>query len=394
MGLRLFVLFVLCTSLHGQTWQQLSDFPGAPRDDGTAVTIGATSYFGLGLNNGFALMDDWWAYHHPTDTWTALESFPGPPMQYTASVGWGSDIYLIGGLRADGPSAAYFVFDSSSKTWEAARSLPMGPRSAGLALRYGDQIIFGMGHDGQTCHNDLWIFNPQNDQWRFMTTFPGQPRQQMKAFVTNHLLLIGSGRCGGACFFDWYQYDLTTGRWSLYDAPTTPDFCSYQFQLEQPEVYMVGGGMIFLDSFDIQGFSNQWFWYHKAERQWSQLPDLPGVVRRSGGSMYWNNQWLLISGLNGNGLRDAEVWRIDLPFHSSETKPLVYMSMDELVVRNPNAAPFSVLISDIMGREVFVWHQPEATSETRATIGKLSKGVYVIRVTVNGKTHVYKEVIP
>ena len=60
------LLCLIPLSVFGQTWEQITDFSGAERDDGVCFTLGDKAYCGTGMDLGFAVTNDFYAFDFST----------------------------------------------------------------------------------------------------------------------------------------------------------------------------------------------------------------------------------------------------------------------------------------------------------------------------------------
>src|SRR5436189_985307 len=75
-------LSLVTLSAFAQTWTQLPDFPGTARDDAASFSIGGKVYVGTGMDVGFSLTNDWYAFDTWTETWDVTSPLPGTSRQY------------------------------------------------------------------------------------------------------------------------------------------------------------------------------------------------------------------------------------------------------------------------------------------------------------------------
>ena len=88
-------LLLAATAVHGQwQWEQLPDFPGTPRDDAAAFSIGCHTYVGTGMQVGWSLTNDWWRYDNWNQLWEAAPALPATPRQYCTAQAIGLSVTL------------------------------------------------------------------------------------------------------------------------------------------------------------------------------------------------------------------------------------------------------------------------------------------------------------
>jgi N-acetylneuraminic acid mutarotase len=121
--------------------------PGAPAPDpfvyAASATIGDKLYVVGGTTNVFKLgtMDELRVYDAVGDTWTQLTPFPGGPIDGHAMVALHDHLFVIGGY-ADSANALADVWDYevATDTWTAAAALP-NPVADACAVAVGDTIV-------------------------------------------------------------------------------------------------------------------------------------------------------------------------------------------------------------------------------------------------------------
>ena len=112
-----------CYDPATDSWSQKSDFPGGPRQAMVFMTIGNTEYMGMGITSdghgSYFVESNWYKYDGITDSWTALNAFPGDAVQTAFTFTLNGEGYLIDGV--DQNSVNYRASTSpSNKVWKYA----------------------------------------------------------------------------------------------------------------------------------------------------------------------------------------------------------------------------------------------------------------------------------
>src|SRR5690606_26456592 len=96
--------------------------------------IGNTIYVGTGMDVGFQLTNDWYAYDTATDSWESMASLPASARQYCAAFSIDGKGYLVGGIDANGPLSDLWMYDPLTNDWNSMTSLPDQGRYASTAF--------------------------------------------------------------------------------------------------------------------------------------------------------------------------------------------------------------------------------------------------------------------
>ena len=108
----LFLIGILGASVaSAQTWEQLPDFPGTPRDDAASFMIGDHIYVGTGMEVGFGLTNDWFRFDMISETWDPIASMPASPRQYCTAFTVDDTGYVFGGIDSTGALNELWAYD-------------------------------------------------------------------------------------------------------------------------------------------------------------------------------------------------------------------------------------------------------------------------------------------
>src|SRR4030095_12716143 len=128
--------------------------PGAPAPDpfvyAASTTIGDKLYVVGGTTNVFKLgtMDELRVYDAVGDTWTQLTPFPGGPIDGHAMVALHDNLFVIGGYDGSGSALAdMWRYEVATDTWTAADALP-NPVADACAVAVGDTLVVVGGTRG------------------------------------------------------------------------------------------------------------------------------------------------------------------------------------------------------------------------------------------------------
>lgn len=229
-------LLIASLSVAAQTWVQLTDYPGTPRDDAASFTINDKVYVGTGLDEDFQLMNDWYAYQLGIDEWDTIAALPASPRQYCASFTVNDQGYLFGGLDVNGPLNELWRYDPLSDTWDQRASLPAPGRYAAAAMMNEVHAFISTGMlAGGIPTNETWRYDPSADAWIMVAPAPGPARHRAAAMG---LVLIGGADTAFNALADVHYYEPATDTWSA--GPTMP---GARFSADAADGVLIGGAM-------------------------------------------------------------------------------------------------------------------------------------------------------
>lgn len=229
MRVELFWFLLTANALCAQTWTQLPDFPGDPRDDAASFTIGSRIYVGAGMNAGFQLTNDWWCFDMTSETWSSISPLPATPRQYCTGFSIADTGYVFGGVDANGALDQLWAYHPESDTWEQKTPMPAEARFACVAVSgfYWNAIVAtGMLASGAPT-NEAWKYDAPSNTWEAMAPVPGPSRHRAICFLDGSGMVIAGGADSTFAPLDdvWsYPIWFETGQWYPQTALPFPRF--------------------------------------------------------------------------------------------------------------------------------------------------------------------------
>lgn len=229
-------------------WDEISPFPGAPREDATAFVIGDRAFVGLGRNNTIQF-NDFWEYDFRQDVWTEKDTFPvyrRSAMSFVINeeayvgTGWSCEPYP-NPVRCYYSRRLYkFLEQDSSKgvdslgkpkgNWVIRALLPEVDRdgtsparrsASGFAI--GDKGYMTLGLGPNNFRSDIWEYDPtggviENGEllgsWTRMAELPASGREQGIAFSIGKYGYAGlGGQYGTPSDIDFWRFDPLANDW-------------------------------------------------------------------------------------------------------------------------------------------------------------------------------------
>lgn len=354
-------------------WQQLPDFPGTARDDAASFTIDGIIYVGTGMEVGWGLTNDWYAFDTGSGTWSAIAPLPASPRQYCAGFTLLGKGYLFGGVDASGALNELWCYDPSLDEWQEKASLPGEGRYACVATGAGGsgQIVTGMLASGVPT-NEHWSYTGSVDNWFWSPPIPGPARHRAAYFSNTALVVAGGADANGTALADVWQYDIIfpTGDWLA--GPPLPE----------PRIGargVSGWNMVIGGASDGTSFhADAWVLNNGS---WTSLPAFAGGPRRgaaSGGTaggayagtgsdeLQRHRDWWYLHPQTGMEELDAQPLRI-VPNPAVDELRITFTASDQ--------QPYHVL--DALGRTVLTG---AVTSGDAIDVSTLMAGRYTIHV--------------
>lgn len=226
-----FFLVFYFTCIHCQTWTQLLDFPGGPRDDGTSFTINNKAYCFTGLEPGYQCMPNGYVFDAGSETWSPMASLPaGNERQYATAFSYNGIGYLLGGLKCD-----------------------------------------------NSCLNDFWQYSVSTNSWTALPNFPGSGRQGMVNFVIkNKVYIIGGRPASNIALNEVWEYNFTTSIWTQKNnIPLTGMWRGAAFAIDTVGYICYG-----MNSSLIEAYNHNMYRYDYINDTWFVVPNINLPLRR------------------------------------------------------------------------------------------------------------------
>ncbi len=385
---KIFLPVFIFTFLHSveicaQNWVQTDPFPGTPRDDGSAFTIGNTAYFGSGLEVGWQPTRDFYAYSF-AEGWSPIASLPeGNARQYACGCADGAHGYIFGGA---GANSSYFNdlwrYAPDTDTWTAMSPLPAAGRS-GMACFEMDGKLYVVGGrtDEDTYTAEGWMYTIESDSWEQIADYPGGPVWRLQAGVQgtagNRAVFVSTGlKPDGSYHGAVFAYLEATEGWSgpLGNLPGGGRMYAAMGTYQNTAVLF--GGQDEDDNF----MNDLWSWQWNG-LLWEELNGLPSTARRGGMLVNLNGDLIYTTGLNPDFERIQETWTTNFQVSVENANS----GAEVALYPNPGNDSFRIL-GDLTGvvhvrmysLEGKMVHSARVAENEAIAVGHLPKGMYII----------------
>jgi N-acetylneuraminic acid mutarotase len=152
----------------------------------------------------------------PSVHWAAAPAIPGGPIQETAAVAVGTDVWVLGGLTTfTDHTAAVWVYDTIGKTWSAGPDLPQPMHHANAAVVDGSIYVVGFLGQSFNASGAVLRHTPGVDVgWVALTGMPaGTQRGASVTGVIDGKIYVAGGLRGFGAVADVSAYDPGTDTW-------------------------------------------------------------------------------------------------------------------------------------------------------------------------------------
>lgn len=190
------LIWLITLPVTAQFWEQLENFPGTARDDGSTFTIGENHYCGLGRDVGFNCTKDFFIYNGASSTWSTSVSFPvGEERQYATGASWNNKGVIFGGAKCDGSyQNDIWIFDPITASWTEKTALPSNGRGGSVHFLIQDTLYIIGGRNENGILSEVWGYSLNEDTWSQKTSFPGDGIWRGTAFQWNGIGYAGLGK--------------------------------------------------------------------------------------------------------------------------------------------------------------------------------------------------------
>lgn len=305
------IVFLLATNIVlGQSWQKMSDFPGADRDDGLALSNGEKAIFFSGNTAGIGTSNEVYVYVVDSNSWRTSSGFPGASRQYAGGFVIGDTAYVLAGFGINGGRNDFWAFDLVSETWTQKSDLPFSKRWSFACFAALERGFVVGGTNGSERNDEVWMFQPETQTWTQRGSFPGGPRRELVVGVSRNKAYIGLGYDdfnNGEFFNDWWKYETIQDEWTkLSNYPV--DALGWAEGLSGPSYVAIVGGS------GASGlFTNESYWFDVAEESWSEMPKMLVEGYRGCSSFETGEHVYVLSGFLENTGRKTDLFRIAYP---------------------------------------------------------------------------------
>ncbi len=377
------ILFISLSCLSyatfGQTWQQLEDFPGTPRDDGSCFVIDSFVYAGLGRDSGFSCMRDFYRYNGVTMIWSDCEDLPlDEERQYAVGTSNNGIGYVFGGVKCDGTYCNdLWEYNPLSNSWSVLAPLPDQGRSGSVHFVLNDTLYIVGGKNQQGILTEVWGYDISNNQWSQKTALPGNGIWRGTSFEYNNLGFVGLGRNNlnnqTELNTEFYQYNPATQQWnSLPNPGLSPR--SYIGTARSNNLVSFFGGMeasnVVLNDFQVLDVNT---WLLASSTSFGATPRKGTMVFAFGPDFYFT------TGIS-NSERFKETWRISNVLNLP-TESIHWIAFPnpcaEFLTLNTNVGD-AITLWDLSGRIVFSSIADNQNSSI--DVSTLLNGTYLLRI--------------
>ena len=292
-----------------QSWEQVQDFPGTPRDDGSSFTIGNKTYCGLGMDAGFSCKSDFYCFDASTNSWATSTSLPtNQERQYAISCSWNNKGFVFGGIKCDGTFLNdLWIFDPISETWFSGIALPAEGRAGSAHFILGDTLYIVGGKNTTGITTDVWAFDFISNSWTQKTAYPGDGIWRGISFGRNYSGYAGLGRNNLNSQTELntsiYSYNSLINNWTLMPDLGFSPRC-YSGTAQKDSLVIVFGGLdasnSILNSFDRIDID---LWNRISLPNFNSTP-------RKGGMCFLSNELFHVTTGVSQTARLNETWRI------------------------------------------------------------------------------------
>jgi N-acetylneuraminic acid mutarotase len=299
-----FTLSITCLS---QTWQQLSNFPGWKRDDGTSFTIGNNVYCGTGTVGGVGPMSDFYRFNALNDTWSTytVTSLPVTGRQYCSAFSYYQYGFVVGGIDANSKvSNLLLKYDTVSNVWTQKNPMPDSVYGSVCFFINNKAYICGGRRSNNKCTNKVWQYDPASDLWTQKNNMPEGGRWRASgAVIFNKGYLIFGSDSANKLSNKVFEYNPVLDSWTLTDSfPGNGRNYASAFNANNQLIIALG-----IDSANT--VYNDCYGYDVTSHLWINKTPLPSYGRKGCMAFTFNNNIYLTTGIDGSNNRLNETWK-------------------------------------------------------------------------------------
>ena len=379
--MRLLLVFIFCQSvinLHAQFWQQLTDFPGNPRDDAAGFSIDDKHYCGTGRDDGFNCTRNFYRFNATLQEWENTTPLPdGENRQYATGFSHNGLGYILCGDNCSGNFLnSFWRFDPSNEQWSTLPALPTSGRAGSVHFVIGDSLYLIGGQNSSGILNEVWRYSINTQEWQQKNNLPIAGIWRGLAFSYENFGYISAGKTSTSTWnAETWKYDPVFDQWTnfptlalgerTYVGSVQKDSCLYIFGgIDPNDQTLTSFEKINLNFFNMQS-----------------LPDFNGIPRKGGVCFAHEGDFYITTGIAGN-TRLKETWKIENVMISKlidEQQMRIYPvpTIDALYLQvDPICIGEFIYVMDGKGSIVLI-HRIQ-TAKDKLSLAHLSSGPYRI----------------
>lgn len=387
------LLSILSMTAFSQSWNQISDFPGVARDDGTSFKIGNKVYCGTGRNAGFNVTADFWAFDLGLETWTPRASMPDScKRQYATSFSeYDFSLYgrafLFGGINASGEElrdiwrynvGSWGAFDS----WDYLGSMPSVGRGGSSSFILGSKaFIIGGKNQTVTTEAEVWEYDIPTNVWTQKNDLPFSGMWRGVSFVGDATGYVGLGLDSlGIANNNFYRYLQATDQWELVPQLSMPARSYVSHAQIGDSVYLYGG----VDS--LGNYVNTFERINLPSLTIDVLTPFPAEARKGAMAFASHDDFYITTGVTTT-TRLNETWVagnvVGLEL-LSESEIKVYQSGEEIIFESEQILKSIELIS-MDGRTI---RSKKNNFEASINVKSINSGVYLWNIVIENGSQI------
>lgn len=307
----LFAFLIICLKPLAQpTWAQLTDFPGAERDDGVAFVINNKAYCGSGLQVGWVLAGDFYAFDLATETWSTVASLPaGEQRQYACGFTDGTNGFIFGGEAFGSDLNDLWMYSPATNSWTAKASKPgNGVRGASCFVIGTMAYIVGGAFTTNDAINEVWAYDMVTDTWTQKNNLPiTNWRGSATSAKGKGYLLYGMNSAYAYSRY-LYEYDPTGDNWTYKSTFAGPGTGKVYANMQAINDDLV----VFAGKDSLNACNNQLWTYNLISNSWLSVSTLTSTLRKGGMGFTNAGTYYYTCGISQADVRLKETWKTNI----------------------------------------------------------------------------------
>ncbi|CAN5413802.1 hypothetical protein BH11BAC1_BH11BAC1_13770 [soil metagenome] len=142
------------------SWSPKANFPGAPRYECVAFTIGEYGYIGCGAFAG-TIYNDFYEYQPQNDLWVQRSNYPGAGGDAAAGFALEGRGFIGTGSTQGSYPVDFYEWNQYDDNWIAKADFPATGRAFGTGFSILGKGYMGLG-EGAGYFNDWWEYTPDS----------------------------------------------------------------------------------------------------------------------------------------------------------------------------------------------------------------------------------------